>query len=144
MAKFLATIFFTIANIQLKMKRCLLLPFDFFKPVLGTRYKPCYSILTLFLKNSQDYVVMTSHFGQKSQINHQTCFSTLARLHLWIPLPTYSFLYFHPRFCLFPLYCSFYLCFPFAYLFSILCFILISFFLKGGFIKLTLFTSDPH
>ena len=75
---------FTIANIQLKMKRCLLLPFDFFKPVLGTRYKPCYSILTLFLKNSQDYVVMISHFGQKSQINHQTCFSTLARMHLWV------------------------------------------------------------
>ena len=65
------------------MKRCLLLPFDFFKPVLGTRYKPCYSILTLFLKNSQDYVVMISYFGQKSQINHQTWVSTLARMHLW-------------------------------------------------------------
>ena len=66
------------------MKRCLLLPFNFFKPVLGTRYKLCYSILTLFLKNSQDYVVMISHFGQKSQINHQTCFSTEARMHIWL------------------------------------------------------------
>ena len=47
------------------MKRCLLLIFDFLKHVLGPRYKLCYSILTLFLKNSQDYVVMISHFGQK-------------------------------------------------------------------------------
>ena len=37
----------------------------FFKSVLGTRYKICYSIWLLFLKSSQDYVVMISHFGQK-------------------------------------------------------------------------------
>ena len=47
------------------MKKCLHLPLDFFKPVLGTRYKLCYVILTLFLKNSQDYVEMISYFGQK-------------------------------------------------------------------------------
>ena len=54
----------TIVCIQLKVKSCLLLPFYFFKKVLGTRYNLCCSKLTLFLKNSQDYVVKLSHFGQ--------------------------------------------------------------------------------
>ena len=40
------------------------MPFHFFKRFLGTRYKLSYSMLTLFLKNSQDYVVKLSHFGQ--------------------------------------------------------------------------------
>ena len=38
-----------VNGIQLKVKSCLLLPFYFFKKVLGTRYKLCCSKLTLFL-----------------------------------------------------------------------------------------------
>ena len=37
-----------------------------------------------FLKTVKTmYVVMIGHFGPKSQRNHQTCFSTEARMHLW-------------------------------------------------------------
>ena len=61
----------------------LLLPFDLIKPFLGIRYESCFGILTLFLKSNWDYIVMISHFGQKSQIKHQTCFSIEARMHLW-------------------------------------------------------------
>ena len=64
------------------MQRCLLLPFDLNKCLLGPRYKLCYSIWPIFSKSSQYCVVKISHFGKKSQINHQKRFLTLARLPL--------------------------------------------------------------
>ena len=78
------------------MYRCLLLPFDLNKSVLGPRCKLCYSIWPIFLKSSQYYVVKISHFGYNSQINHQTCFFTLARIPFWkkFPLQLWFFCYF--------------------------------------------------
>ena len=64
---------------------CLFLPFDLNKCLLGPIYKLCCNILTLFLKISQDHVVMAT-LAKKSQRNYQTCFSAYARMHLCLLL----------------------------------------------------------
>ena len=90
---------FPIVNTQLKMKRCLLLPFNFIKWFLGPRYKLCFSLWPFFWKNSQDYVVIISHFGQESQINHQTCCLTASRIHLCCQPKLKSFWSIIPKLC---------------------------------------------
>ena len=77
-----------MANSLLKMKMGLLLPFDFFKPVLGTRYKLCYSVC-IFLKNSREYVVMISHFKKATfQIISPHCTSYI----VWILIFCFKYL----------------------------------------------------